>query len=265
MFSVVTLFAASILSPFFFEVSPEVRTTYVSLGKIMEDRPMQVTGSRVGVDAGVFGRFGIRNWEVSSLTGRRSDVHRHACYHSEFGPTWQYDIDIADGWRLKSDLTRSWTLYRGFRQRYEASNRTYHWWQIEQSLENPYLVPFYRLRRCTHGLDYLYFKAGARRRFPLCWDLSVTPSVFVEGGNARIMRRTFGENIDGSGWGAGGFSSVSFRLELGWSIAECMSAFANIEQYEVVGGDARRTNAAKGTRCAHNDWTHGGFGFRLKF
>ena len=55
------------------EVSPEVRSTYVSLGKLMEDRPMLVVGSRVGVDAGDFGRFGIRNWEVSSLTDRRSD------------------------------------------------------------------------------------------------------------------------------------------------------------------------------------------------
>ena len=256
---------ASVLSPFFFEATPEVRSTYVSLGKIIEDRPLQVTGARLGVDAGAFGRFGLRNWEVSSLTGRRSDVHRHACYHSEFGPTWQYDIDFAEGWRLTSDLTRSWTIYRGFRQKYEASNRTYHWWQIDQALENPYLVPFYRLRRCTHGLDFLYFKVGARRKFPLVWDLSLTPSVFAEGGNARCFKRTLGKNIDGSGWGGGGVSSVSFRLEFGWRFSDCLSAYAYVEQYEVVGGEARHTNAARGARCAHNDWTHGGFGIRLKF
>ena len=90
MWSSVSLFASSLIAPFFVEVSPEVRSTYVSLGKLMEDRPMLVVGSRVGFDAGDFGRFGIRNWEVSSLTDRRSDAHRHAAYHSEFGPTWQY-------------------------------------------------------------------------------------------------------------------------------------------------------------------------------
>ena len=40
---------------------------------------------------------------------------------------------------------------------------------------------------------------------------------------------------------------------------------AYVEQYEVVGGDVRRTNAASSSRCAHNDWTHGGLGLRVKF
>ena len=117
-----TLAAASLLSPFFLEVTPEVRSSYVSLGKLMEDRPMQITSVRAGYDAGDFGRFGIRNWDVSSLTDRRHDAHRHACYHFEFGPTWEYDLKIAEEWTLKSDVTRSWTLYRGFEN--EASNRT---------------------------------------------------------------------------------------------------------------------------------------------
>ena len=60
-------------------------------------------------------------------------------------------------------------------------------------------------------------------------------------------------------------SSISARLELGWRIADWLSAFAYVEQYEVVGGDVRRTNAASSSRCAHNDWTHGGFGLRVKF
>ena len=96
---------ASAISPFFLEVTPEVRSTYVSIGKIMEDRPMQITGVRFGADAGAFGRFGIRNWDVSSLTDRRHDVHRHALYHTEFGPTWQYDLDIADGGRWSSGVS----------------------------------------------------------------------------------------------------------------------------------------------------------------
>ena len=260
-----TVLLASAISPFFFDGSAEVRTTYVSLGKIVEDRPMQVSGARFGIDAGAFGRFGIRNWDVSSLTGRRSGAHRHACYHTEFGPAWQYDYEIADGWWFKSDITRSWTIYRGYRSGYESSNRTYWWWQAEQSLENPYLVPFYRLRRTFHGNDYLYFKVGLRHRFPIWERLSFTPSVFTEGGSARSLRRTFGPNIDGTGWGGGGFGSVSFRFELAWAFLDGFSAFAYVEQYDVVGGDKRRTNAASSSPCAHNDWTHGGVGLRLRF
>ena len=256
------LSAVSLLSPFFVEVTPEVRSSYVSIGKLLEDRPMQITSVRAGLDAGDFGRFGVRNWDVSSLTDRRHDVHRHALYHTEFGPVWQHDLDIADGWRISSDVTRSWTLYRGFRD--ESSNRTYHWYQVDQALENPYLVPFYRIRRCFRGNDYLYFKAGVRRRFRVWESLCLTPSVFAEGGNSRNFRRVLGARTDGGRWHSG-VSSVTFRLELGWTFSENFSAFAFVEQYEIVGQAARHAVSASSDRCAHNDWTIGGVGCRLRF
>lgn len=252
---------ASLLSPFFVDFAPEVRTTYQSLGKIVEDRPMQVTSLRFGWDSGEFGRFGVRNLDVSSLTDRRSDVHRHALYHTEWGPTWQYDWKVTDGWTLKNDLTRSLTLYRGFED--DASNKTYHWWQIDQSLENPYVVPFYRLRRSFHTSDYLYFKAGVRRRFSVWRELSLTPSVFAEGGNRRNQQRVFGTDVNGGDWNDG-VGSVSFRLEASWRLHETASVFAAVEQYEVVGRDARDTNAASSYACAHNNWTHAAVGLRLR-
>jgi len=253
---------AGILAPFFVDFTPEVRTTYQSLGKIVEDRPMQVTSVRFGWDSGMFGRFGVRNWDVSSLSDRLSDVHRHCLYHTEFGPTWQYDWKIADGWTLASDATYSWTIRRGYEN--PDSNKTYQWVQIEQSLENPYVVPFYRFRWCFIGNDYLYFKIGARRRFAVWRSLYVTPSVFVEGGNGRNLERVFGPNVNGDGWSAGA-GSVSFRLEAGWRFNDLFSLFVYVEQYDVVGAAARDTNGASSYRCAHNDWTHGGVGLRMKF
>ena len=223
---------------------------------------MQITNVRVGYDAGKFGRFGIRNWDVSSLTDRRHDAHRHALYHFEFGPTWQYDLDIAKGWRLKSDITRSWTMYRGFDNR--ESNRTYHWLQIDQSLVNPYVVPFYRLRKCFRGNDYVYFKVGARKKLSFFEDFYLTPSVYAEGGSSRNYRRVIGTRPDGKRWHSG-VSSVSFRLEAGWSICDNVSVFAFVEQYEIVGQAARHAVGSSSYRCAHNDWTYGGVGLRMFF
>ena len=258
----IAIVAAGILAPFFVEVTPEVRSSYLSLGKLMEDRPMQITSVRIGYDAGEFGRFGIRNWDVSSLTDRRHDAHRHALYHTEFGPTWQYDFDIAEGWRLTSDITRSWTIYRGFEN--GKSNRTYHWYQIGQSLENPYVVPFYRLRRCFHGNDYLYFMVGVRKKLAFLDDFYLTPSVCVDGGNSRNYNRAIGTRPDGERWHSG-VSSVTFRLELGWLVCENVSAFMFVEQYEVVGQAARHAIEASTYRCAHKDWTLGGVGCRIRF
>ena len=254
--------AASVLSPFFFEATPEIRSTYQSLGKVLEDRPMQITSLRGGIDAGEFGRFGARNWDVSSLTDRRHDTHRHALYHTEFGPTWQYELKFRNDLWLVSDLTRSWTLYRGFENR--ADNKTYHWYQLDQSLENPYLAPFYRIRRCFRGNDYLYVRVGVRRKFVLTDALYVTPSVFADGGSSRNNRRVLGAKPGGGEWSSGA-SSASFRLEAGWRISEHATAFAFVEQYEIVGGDCRRANRASSYRCAHNDWTHGGVGLRVRF
>ena len=258
----IAIVAAGILAPFFVEVTPEVRSSYLSLGKLMEDRPMQITSVRIGYDAGEFGRFGIRNWDVSSLTDRRHDAHRHALYHTEFGPTWQYDFDIAEGWRLTSDITRSWTIYRGFEN--GKSNRTYHWYQIGQSLENPYVVPFSRLRRCFHGNDYLYFMVGVRKKLAFLDDFYLTPSVYVDGGNSRNYNRAIGTRPDGERWHSG-VSSVTFRLELGWLVCENVSAFMFVEQYEVVGQAARHAIEASTYRCAHKDWTLGGVGCRIRF
>ena len=44
----IAILAAGVLAPFFVEVTPEVRSSYISLGKLMEDRPMQITNVRVG-------------------------------------------------------------------------------------------------------------------------------------------------------------------------------------------------------------------------
>ena len=248
--------ASSLIAPFFVDFAPEVRTTYQSIGKIVEDRPMQVTDLRAGYDAGAFGRFGVRNWDVSSLTGRRDDVHRRALYHTEFGPTWDVRFALTDGWTLANDVTYSWTIYRGFDA--DAANKSYQWVQIDQSLENPFLVPFYRLRRCFVGNDYLYAKVGVRRRCPFAETFYVTPSVYWEGGNRRNAARVFGDMSATGG-------AVTFRLEVGWAVAAQVTAYAFVEQYEVFGGDTRAANDALDYKCAHNDWTHGGVGVRMRF
>lgn len=259
----IALLAAGLIAPFYAEVTPEVRTTYVSLGKLIEDRPMQVTHIRAGWDTGIIGRVGFYNWDVSSLSDRCADVHRHALYHTEYGPTWGYDFAFNDEWKLKNELMCVWTLYRGFEK--IGSNGEYWWWQAAQSLENPYLVPYYRLRRYCSGSYYFWVEAGVRHTFTFLKDCYLTPSVYMDGGNDLNYERVIGKNACGTDWGGGGLSSLSFRLELGWKASACATVFAFVEQYEVVGHDARATNAQSSNKCAHNDWTFGGIGIRFKF
>ena len=86
----------------------------------------------------------------------------------------------------------------------------------------------------------------------------------AEGGSSRNYRRVIGVRTDGERW-SDGVSSVTFRLELGWTFCENFSAFAFVEQYEIIGQAARHAISASSYRCAHNDWTLGGIGCRLRF
>ena len=60
----------------------------------------------------------------------------------------------------------------------------------------------------------------------------MTPSVYWEGGNRRNAARVFGDTSATGG-------VVSFRLEVGWTVAAQVTAYAFVEQYEVFGGDTR--------------------------
>lgn len=263
MIASLLLAATSLLSPerISGSVTLDVRSTYLSLGKIVEDAPMHISNARIFYDLGDFGKIGFRNWDVTSLSDRRTDVHRHLWYHTECGLVWYYDLKIADGWKLSNDLTSSWTIYDGFED--DDSNKTYWWWQLDQSLANPYVVPFWRIRRCVDGSDYLYCRIGLRRKFSIWEGLYITPELALDGGNARNQKRVFGNLPDGGGIGDG-FYSISPRLEIGWRYNEYLTVFAWIEQYEVLGA-ARDANAASSNKCLHNDWTHGGVGLRVTF
>ena len=257
------LLLASALAPFFVNSSAQVGTSYISLGSIIEDRPMSMLYLRAGVDADAFGRFSIHHWDVSSLTDRCGDIHRRPFYHTEQGPAWDHLWEVAEGWKIKSNLIWAWTLYRGFHEPY--SDGTYQWIHVDESLENDYLVPFVAFRRCYVQANYFYFKAGLRRLCALGHGFSLTPSVFVEGGNGKNYTRCFGKRSDGGSWGAGGVSSLTFRLTLAYYVGGGFSVYASADQYEVVGSEARETNAARGFCCAHNDWTVGTVGVHASF
>ena len=222
---------------------------------------MQVTHVKAACDLDAFGKIGIYNWDVSSLTDRRQDAHRRALYHTEYGPYWDYDLALTSGWTLHSGVLTCWTVYDGFKT--AGANKCYWWTQFEQSLANPYLTPYYRLRRCTAGSDYFYARLGVRRKFTLWRGLYFSTDVSLEGGNDRNQNRVFGKSADGSSVGSG-FYTLAPHFELGYAFGEHFTLYAWVEQYEVL-GSARSVNADYSYRCAHNDWTLGGLGLRIRF
>ena len=66
-------------------------------------------------------------------------------------------------------------------------------------------------------------------------------------------------------WQARATMDFTIPARDGWEVCSWAALFAYVEQYEVTGHDARTSNAASSNKFAHNDWTLGGVGLRMRF
>ena len=79
------------VSAFSLQLQPDVRSAYLSRGKVIEDRPVASILARGSIDLGEWGSPGVQSWDLSSLGNRRTDVHRRAFNETDLGVFWHYN------------------------------------------------------------------------------------------------------------------------------------------------------------------------------
>jgi len=247
-------------------VMPDVRTAYISRGKVIEDRPVASILARGQVGLGKLGSLGIQSWDLSSLGNRRTDVHHRAFNETDLGVFWHYDYSFNEDWRLSSEAVKYWVMLPGYTAPYRAkkTDAMINEWRALQSLENPYLTPFYLLRRGFHPNDWLYVRAGVRRAFPLGAGFTLTPQWYAENGNEWHFERRYGRR-QGGGKYHSGMQASNFVLELSWKATNNLSFFVGVHQFDIVSEDARRSVKAHSSPCMRRDLTVGTAGCRIKF
>lgn len=257
------------LSPLSVSAQTDVRTAYHSRGKIVENRPVNTILDRVACEAGPLGRFGIWNFDVTSLGGSRQYLHHRAFNEVDVGAFWHYDWAFDDDgkWKLTNDLLKDWIMLEGYTPEYRAkkTDATINEWRFEQALVNPYVTPFYLLRRGFHPNEWFYTRIGARKGIALPWDLTFTPIFFVETGNEYHFERRYGRRVDGGRHYHGGAQALNLVLELAWKATDNISFFASVHQFDIVCDDARDAVKAKTTGEARRDLTIASVGIRAKF
>lgn len=267
--------AGGVVDPFYVHVNPSLRTAYHSRARIVEDRPMLMTLTRAGFDTkdvGDFGKVGFWNWTVSSLTDRRATLHRHAMSEMDYGVFWTYFCDFghyADtwrGWGLTTDVMKDWLTFEGYSRpaRLAKTNASISEWRLAQSLDNPYLTPFYLFRRGVHPTDWFYAKVGVRRTFVLTDTLFFTPSFFTENGDARLFKRRYGAKPDGGRYRSG-LMTLNLSLELAWRVSDTATLYAGVHQFDITNDDARDRIKANPAPNARRDLTIGTAGVRFRF
>ncbi len=245
---------------------PEVRSAYQSRAKIVEDRPIQVNYVKAAYDTHVFGRIGCWNWHRFSLTGRRDNVHHRSLNEVDWGIFVNYDWKIAEDWTLFTEATRSWITLPNWRAapRAAKSDASMLEWRFEQALKNPWLTPFYLLRRSTHPGDWLYVRAGVKRTFPLPCDFAFTPQFNVENGDERHFCQRYGSKPGGGSYHSG-VQAANAILELSWKAGENLSFYVAAQQFSILSDDARGAVKARKSPDARRDLTIATIGARIRF
>ncbi len=267
--------AGGVIDPFFVNFDPCVRTAYHSRGRIIEDRPVFTTLTRAGFDTkdyGNFGKIGFWNWTVSSLTGRRDATHRRPLNEMDYGIFWNYTWDFGQygdnwkGWSLNSEILKDWLTLKGYSAAACAtkSNASINEWRFGQSLENPYITPFYLLRRAHHKQDWFYARVGVRRKFALTDTLAFTPQFYTENGDNRHFERRYGKRVDGGKYHSG-LMALNLILELSWKISDCATLYTSVHQFCVTSEDARDNIKTQKKPGPRRDLTIAAVGLRFRF
>lgn len=266
---------ASPIEPFYVNFNPDCRTAYHSRGRISQDRPVCTTLSRIGFDTkdyGDFGKIGFWNFTVSSLSGRRDATHRRPLNEMDYGVFWNYYWDFSQysdawkGWGLNTEVLKDWITLEGYTASARAtkSNASVNEWRLTQSLDNPYVTPYYLLRRGHHPGDWLYVKTGLKRKFRLTDTLFLTPDLYAENGDNRIFEHRYGKRAEGGNYHSGTMA-LNLSLELAWKISDEVTAFANVHQFDVVNDKARDNIRTQKKPGSHRDLTIATIGLRFSF
>lgn len=233
------LLIAGALAPLSFFYQPTVRTAYISRGKVVEDRPIQTNYVRGDLDMGEFGTLGLWHFNRSSLTGRREETHRRAFNELDGMAAYRYGLEFAEMWRLTTEATACWFTFPGYRGEYrgKSDKDELEIW-VEQSLDNPYVVPVWKMRRGVTALDFAYFKYGLKKPLAVRQDLTVTPCVCLESGNERLYRQRYGALPDGRQYNSWVMSMQS-EIDVAWQVTENVKLFASLLFFNILDKNAR--------------------------
>ena len=244
----------------------DVRSAYLSRAKVCEARPM--SSQSVSGDVQLYpihlpGRVGIDFWTISSLTHKMDSIHKNMFFHErDFTLRYGYDWEIAEDWRLANDVMSTWVNLPGY---WPGSDFCRHEWRFAQRLDNPWVTPYYLIRRSVHPDDWLYVRIGAQHAFRLTDTLSLTPNFYAECGNDRHFRQRYGANDPPWKSYDNGVQALNAVLTLSWKVTKWATIFASVQQFDIVDDDARDRTKARKTHNSRRDLTVGTVGVVCRF
>ena len=244
-----------------FSAYADVETAYLCRGRIYDTRPFAVQSVSLETDLKPFGSVETTIWTYSPMShdGFTGGVSRYAYAEIDYLLRYYYDIDFAEGWRLRNGLGRQWVTNPGFRGGHTVCD-----WQALQILKTPWITPYWRLRIIRRPFDETYWVVGVKRSFDLMEDLSLTVDFFGDVGDRRHFTNIYGEKASGRSW-RGGLQALNLVFRLDYRLMDHVSLYGFFGQFCVVSDDARDAVKAASGPEMRRDITYGGTGVAIDF
>ena len=241
----------------------DVESAYICRGYVWNVRPYSAQFVDGEIDLGAFGRFDASVWTMSALTskGTSDRFTRYAYAEADYLLRYSYDIELAEDWRLTTGIARQWVTNPGY-----VGGRTVCDWQVMQSLKNPYLTPYWKVRAIHRPFNETYWIVGVRRGFELLEDLTMTVDFFGDLGDHRHYANLYGAKAgDPTRRYHGGLQALNLVFRLDYALTQNIGLFAFVGQFCLVSDDARDAVKATKTPEARRDLTFGGVGVSFDF
>lgn len=239
----------------------DIETAYWARGAIVDKRPYSAQFADLSFNLDPFGRVGGYAWSVSSLAkSGQSATRRNAYNEVDYGVYYGYGLELAEDWILDTTVAKKWVTLPGYRPHASTISE----WNVSQALKNPYVTPYYLLRRAYNGQHWCYWEVGLTRSWKFLEDFTFTATVFGELGDSRHFAAQYGANPHGGRY-SDGLMALNLMLRLDYAVTEWLGVFAFVHQFDVVSSDARDALDASTTPESRKDLTIGGVGITLNF
>ena len=243
-------------------LSSEFETAYLSTsGTLCDTRPTSLQNLDWTVLLGDYGKLYGYCAFLSMLHDKQHELHRPAFNEFEGGAFYGYD------WKLSEDVTffngagGVWNPLFGYRNGYDDTLWEFRYFQ---SLENPYLTPYWDTLTLIEPGQWTRLRFGVRRDFELTETLTL--SAWVDGvwGDKRRFKARYGDEPNHPFLG-GAFCTTTVGLQLTWRFAENWLVYAKVRQLDTVNSQARRAEKRKTVYWARRDIAIGTIGVAYEF
>lgn len=239
----------------------EVRSAYISRGRVVNDSVFSPLFGRVRVKFPHGFYLGGSWWSVSAYDGcGQSAARRFAFHENDANAFVGWRLDLSEEWQLDSHFHHQWVLLEGYRSHPSTTLE----WQFGQSLENPYVVPYYLMRHARHPRPWTYWETGLRHVFDLGRGFYLSPSGFVTFSDAQHADSQYG-HADYPHAVRAGISAVNVLCRIGWCMTDWLRFYVQVHQFDVVAADARAAIGRNSAKQARKDLTVFSVGAAVSF